>query len=149
MYVLTPLQSGVVVVGGPLGMVTDGVNVLSVRSRTTRSSKGKVCTISFPFSFEHHPHPSPFCLCLTPPIHLACLPTSPMISFLSSPSLLAPLGPRSKHTATHGATPSARSLRGRHNRRRKLPFPCPFRPTVWHRVSSSPASQGHMRLDSV
>jgi hypothetical protein len=45
---------------GTLGMVTDRVNVLSVRSRTTRSSKGKVCPLSshFPFllfSFEHHP----------------------------------------------------------------------------------------------
>jgi hypothetical protein len=60
--------------------------VLSVRSRTTRSSKGKVCPISSLFSFEHHPHPSPFCLCLTPLTPLACLPTSPMISFLPSPS---------------------------------------------------------------
>jgi hypothetical protein len=77
-------------------------------------------------------------------IPLACPPTSLTLSFLPSPSLLAPLGPRNKHTATHGATPSARSLRGRHNRRRKLPFPRAFRPTIWHRVSSPPASQGHM-----
>jgi hypothetical protein len=73
--------------GGTLGMVTDGVNVLSVRSRTTRSSKGKVCPVSSLFSFEHHPDPSLFCLCLTPlSTPLVCLPTSLILSFLPSPT---------------------------------------------------------------
>src|SRR5258708_39152737 len=132
-------------------MVTDRVNVLSVRSRTTRSSKGKVCPISSLFSFERLTHSSLFFSLPHPlyPTPLACLLTSLLLSFLPSPSLLAPLGPRSKHTATHGATPSARSLRGRHNRRRKLPFPRAFRPTAWQRVSSSPATQGYLGLDSV
>lgn len=146
MYVLTPSCPVWLSLGETLGMVTDRLNVLSVRSRTTRSSKGKVCPVFSLFSFEHHPDPSLFRLCLTPlpTPPLVCFPSSLTHSFLPSSPLLAPLGPRNKHTATHGATPSARSLRGRHNRRRKLPFPRAFRPTAWHRVSSSPASQGHM-----
>jgi hypothetical protein len=35
-----------------LATVTDGVNVLPVRSRTTRSSKGKASLIFFSFSFD-------------------------------------------------------------------------------------------------
>ena len=60
-------------------MVTDELNVPSVRSRTTRSSKGKVCPPSSLFSFEHHPEPSLFCLCLA---H-----THPSPMFLAHPSL--------------------------------------------------------------
>jgi hypothetical protein len=71
---------------GTFGMVTDGVNVLSVRSRTTRSSKGKVC----PISSLSHPNiiltfPS-FCLCITPLLTpLVCLPTSFTPSLLPTP----------------------------------------------------------------
>jgi len=137
--------SGVAVVGGTFGMVTDGVNVLSVRSRTTRSSKGKVCPIPYlPFSHSN-------IILILPPFVSPPLYPPPACAFCPRPlhpfpptALIAPLRPRSKHTATHGATSSARSLRGRHNRRRKLPFPRAFRPTVWHRVPSSPATQGYL-----
>jgi hypothetical protein len=72
---------------GDFGMVTDRVNVLSVRSRTTRSSKGKVCPISSLFSFEHHPHPSLFCLCLTP------LSTPPRVPSNLAHPFFSPLRP--------------------------------------------------------
>jgi len=104
-----------------LVMVTDGANVLSVRSRTTRSSKGKVSLLSSLFSFNIYPDLLHFLL-QTP--HLPHV-----LSFLFHPILLslpAPLRPRNKHTTAHGTTPSARPLRGRHNRRRKLPFPRSF-----------------------
>jgi hypothetical protein len=91
---------------GSLGIVTDGANVLSVRSRTTRSSKGKASLIfhcsTWTFNlilssfFSLHRHPLT-CFPLPPPL----LSTSP-----------APFRPRCQHPTTHGTTPSAWPLRG-------------------------------------
>ena len=147
MYVLTPSSCpGVVVVEelsvwllmGPTCFQCARARLAPARARSVASR---------PFSHsKSHPDRSLFCLHPAPsaqPPSCAFRPLSPD-PFSPSPSMLAPLGPRNKHTTTQGATPSARSLRGRHNRRRKLPFPRALRPTVWHRVSSSPDTQGHL-----
>ena len=78
-------------------MVTDELNVPSVRSRTTRSSKGKVCPPSSLFSFEHHPEPSLFCLCLAP--------THPSPMFLARPSF-SPLSVLTSSSRTQKQTHS-------------------------------------------
>lgn len=101
------------------------------RARLAPARARSVSSRSFSHSFSLFP------LLFPPFIHVT-------LAFSSPSSSLAPLGPRHKHTATQGATPSARSLRGRHNRRRKLPFPCALRSILWHRVSSPPATQGHL-----
>jgi hypothetical protein len=144
MYVLTPSSCpGVVVVEelsvwllmGPTCFQCARARLAPARARSVASR---------PFSHsKSHPDRSLFCLHPAPsaqPPRVLSYPSHPTL-FLP---LLAPLGPRNKHTTTQGATPSARSLRGRHNRRRKLPFPRALRPTVWHRVSSSPDTQGHL-----
>lgn len=91
-------------------MVTDGVNVLSVRSRTTRSSKGKVCPVSSLFSFEHHFHPSLFCLCLTPSIHPPRVPSDLAHSFFSPLSVLTSSSPTQKQTHSNSRSNSVSSV---------------------------------------
>ena len=79
-------------------MVTDGVNVLSVRSRTTRSSKGKVCPLSSLFSFEHHPHPSFFYLCLAPSVRPTRVLSDLAHTSFSPLSVLTSSSPTQKQT---------------------------------------------------
>jgi hypothetical protein len=81
-------------------MVTDGVNVLSVRSRTTRSSKGKVGPISSLFSFEHHPHLSIFLSLPHPSTRTPRVPSDLAHPFLSPPSVLISSSRTQKQT--HG-----------------------------------------------
>ena len=59
---------------GSLGMVTDGANVLSVRSRTTRSSKGKASLLLSLLHLLIQSHTSFFLLSSSSPPHV--LPTS-------------------------------------------------------------------------
>jgi hypothetical protein len=91
-------------------MVTDGVNVLSVRSRTTRSSKGKVCPISSLFSFEHHPHPSLFCPCLTPLSTPPRVPSNLAHPFFSSLSVLTSSSRTQKQTHSNSRSNSVSSV---------------------------------------
>jgi hypothetical protein len=95
---------------GTLGMVTDGVNVLSVRSRTTRSSKGKVCPLSSLFSFEHHPHPSLFYLCPTPSVRPPRVPSDLAHSFFSPLSVLTSSSRTQKQTHSNSRNNSVSSV---------------------------------------
>ena len=147
MYVLTPSSCPGVVVVEELSvwLLMEPTCFQCARARLAPARARFVASSLFSHS-KSHPDRSLFCLYpapLYPPPSCAFRPLS-SDPFSPSPLILAPLGPRNKHTTTQGATPSARSLRGRHNRRRKLPFPRALRPTVWHRVSSSPATQGHL-----
>lgn len=74
MYVSFFLPDGVVGFQKSLVMVTDGANVLSVRSRTTRSSKGKASLLSLLFSFNFSPDLLIFLP--KPRILLTCFPFS-------------------------------------------------------------------------